>query len=76
MITIAKLTIGEAARRRVLWVLVGLALLAVGLTAWGVSALVNSARDHGIGELDLKFGVSQILIFIAVREPRAVDDRD
>ena len=36
MITIAKLTIGEAARRRVLWVLVILAAIAVGLTAWGV----------------------------------------
>ena len=37
MLTIAKLTIGEAARRRVLWVLVILALVAVGLTAWGVA---------------------------------------
>lgn len=65
MITIAKLTIGEAARRRVLWVLVVLALVAVALTAWGVSALVEGARDDGIGELDIKFAVSQILIFIA-----------
>lgn len=65
MITIAKLTIGEAARRRVLWVLVVLALLAVGLTAWGVSALVDGARDNGMTELELKFAISQILIFIA-----------
>jgi ABC-type transport system involved in multi-copper enzyme maturation permease subunit len=65
VITIAKLTIGEAARRRVLWVLVGLAALAVGLTAWGVSTLVGSARDHGLGDLEIKFAVSQILIFIA-----------
>lgn len=65
MITIAKLTIGEAARRRVLWVLVILALLAVGLTAWGVSALVEGAKDRGVGDLDIKFAVSQILIFIA-----------
>ena len=65
MITIAKLTIGEAARRRVLWVLAILALLAVGLTAWGVSALVAAARDDGVTELDIKFIVSQILIFIA-----------
>lgn len=65
MITIARLTIGEAARRRVLWVLVVLALLAVGLTAWGVSALIEGARDNGVTELDLKFAVSQILIFIA-----------
>lgn len=65
MITIAKLTIGEAARRRVLWVLVILAAVAVGLTTWGVSALVDSARDTGVTELDIKFAVSQILIFIA-----------
>jgi len=49
----------------VLWVLVIIALVAVGLTAWGVSALVESARDDGVGELDIKFVVSQILIFIA-----------
>lgn len=65
MITIAKLTIGEAARRRVLWVLVILAAAAVGLTAWGVWALVESARDRGVSDLDIKFAVSQILIFIA-----------
>lgn len=65
MITIAKLTIGEAARRRVLWVLVALALLAVGLTTWGVSALIDGARHGGVSDLDIKFAVSQILIFIA-----------
>lgn len=65
MITIAKLTIGEAARRRVLWVLVALALLAVGITTWGVSTLIEGARDRGVGDLDIKFAVSQILIFIA-----------
>jgi ABC-2 type transport system permease protein len=65
MLTIAKLTIGEAARRRVLWVLAALAVLAVGLTAWGVSALMAGARDNGVGEAEIKFGVSQILIFIA-----------
>src|SRR4051812_35935034 len=65
MIAIARLTIGEAARRRVLWVLVILAAIAVGLTAWGVATLVDSARDNGVSDLDLKFAVSQILIFIA-----------
>lgn len=65
MITIAKLTIGEAARRRVLWVLVGLAAVAIALTAWGVSSLVNTARDDGVSDLEIKFVVSQILIFIA-----------
>lgn len=65
MITIAKLTIGEAARRRVLWVLVILAAVAVGLTTWGVAALIDSARETGVTELEVKFAVSQILIFIA-----------
>jgi ABC-type transport system involved in multi-copper enzyme maturation permease subunit len=65
MITIAKITIGEAARRRVLWVLVALAVITVGLTAWGVAVLVDGARDRGIGDLEIKFAVSQILIFIA-----------
>lgn len=65
MLTIAKLTIGEAARRRVLWVLVALAVIAVGLTAWGVSALVSGARERGVVDLDIKLAVSQILIFIA-----------
>jgi ABC-type transport system involved in multi-copper enzyme maturation permease subunit len=65
MITIAKLTLGEAARRRVLWVLVVLAAVAVGLTTWGVYVLVDGARDRGVAELDIKFAVSQILIFIA-----------
>jgi ABC-type transport system involved in multi-copper enzyme maturation permease subunit len=65
MITIAKLTIGEAARRRVLWVLVILAAVAIALTTWGVSSLVGTARDEGIGDLQIKFVVSQILIFIA-----------
>jgi ABC-type transport system involved in multi-copper enzyme maturation permease subunit len=65
MITIARLTIGEAARRRVLWVLVGLAAVAIGLTAWGVSSLVDSARTEGVSDRNIKFVVSQILIFIA-----------
>jgi ABC-type transport system involved in multi-copper enzyme maturation permease subunit len=65
MLAIAKLTIGEAARRRVLWVLVLLAAIAVSLTAWGVSSLIAGARDHGVTEVEIKFAVSQILIFIA-----------
>lgn len=65
MITIARLTVGEAARRRVLWVLVLLALVAVAATGWGVERLVSLARESGVDELQLKLGVSQILIFIA-----------
>ncbi len=65
MITIAWLTIGEAARRRVLWVLVALALVAVALTTWGVASLLDLGRREGVSELQLRLGVSQILIFIA-----------
>jgi Cu-processing system permease protein len=65
MLTLARLTDGEAARRRVLWVLVILAAVAVSLTAWGVSSLVAAARDHGVTDLEIKFAVSQVLIFIA-----------
>ena len=65
MLTIARLTIGEAARRRVLWVLVILAALAVSLTAWGVASLIDGAHDRGLSELEIKFAVSQILILIA-----------
>ncbi|MBI3746174.1 MAG: ABC transporter permease subunit [Chloroflexi bacterium] len=65
MITIARLTIGEAARRRILWVLVILAAIAVGITGWGVDRLVTLARENGTAEFQIQFGVSQILIFIA-----------
>src|SRR5262245_36861091 len=65
MLTIVKLTVGEAARRRVLWLLVVLAAIAVSLTAWGVSSLISAVRDQGISELQIKFAVSQVLIFIA-----------
>ncbi len=65
MITIARLTIGEAARRRVLWVLVLLAVLAVALTGWGIDRLVSIARASGTAEVTIQLGVSQILIFIA-----------
>jgi ABC-type transport system involved in multi-copper enzyme maturation permease subunit len=65
VITIARLTIGEAARRRILWVLIGLAILAVAVTGWGVDRLVSVARASGTEELTIQLGVSQILIFIA-----------
>ncbi len=65
MITIARLTIGEAARRRILWVLVILAVLAVVLTGWGMDRLVTIARASGTSEVTIQLGVSQILIFIA-----------
>jgi ABC-type transport system involved in multi-copper enzyme maturation permease subunit len=65
VITIARLTVGEAARRRILWVLVALAIVAVGLTGWGVDRLVTIARASGTREVTIQLGVSQILILIA-----------
>ncbi|HEX5591011.1 MAG TPA: ABC transporter permease subunit [Candidatus Limnocylindrales bacterium] len=65
MIAIAKLTIGEAARRKILWVLVILAVLAVTLVAWGVGRLVEAGRESGADELEIRLAVSQVLIFIA-----------
>jgi ABC-type transport system involved in multi-copper enzyme maturation permease subunit len=65
MISIARLTIGEAARRKILWVLVILALIAVVIVGWGVGQLVRLAREAGTPELEIRVAVSQILIFIA-----------
>lgn len=65
MITVARLTIGETARKRILWVLILLALAAVALTAWGVTLLTSAAQEAHATDLQIKLGVSQILIFIA-----------
>jgi ABC-type transport system involved in multi-copper enzyme maturation permease subunit len=65
VITVARLTIGETARKRILWVLVLLALAAVALTAWGVTLLTSAAQEAHATDLQIKLGVSQILIFIA-----------
>ena len=65
MITIARLTIREAARRRILWVLLALTIVSVGLTSWGTGALAGLARTEGATELEIRIGVSQILILAA-----------
>jgi len=65
MIAVARLTIGETVRKKILWVLVVLALIAVALTAWGVTLVMNAARDAHTSDLQIKLGVSQVLIFIA-----------
>ena len=65
MIVIARLTIREAFRRRLLWVLVGLSLVSVALVAWGISTLVTLARESGTEEVAIQLGVSQVLILIA-----------
>lgn len=62
---IAGLTLREIARRRILWVLVILAVASVALVGWGTERLVSIAREEGVEELEIRFAVSQILILIA-----------
>jgi ABC-type transport system involved in multi-copper enzyme maturation permease subunit len=64
-LTIARLTIAEAGRRRIVWVLLGLTFLTVALTTWGVERLVSLARAGTANELEIFVGVSQILILVA-----------
>ena len=63
---IARLTIAEAARRRILWVLLALTLVSVLLTSWGIERLVSIARERGsASEIEIQVGVSQVLILVA-----------
>jgi ABC-type transport system involved in multi-copper enzyme maturation permease subunit len=64
-LTIAGLTIAEVVRRRIAWVLAALTGVSVLLTTWGVERLVSLARDGGANELEIYFGVSQIVILVA-----------
>ncbi len=65
MTTIVRLTIVEAARRRLLWALLGLTCAVVVLTAWGFERLVALARSEGLAETRITLGVSQTLILVA-----------
>jgi ABC-type transport system involved in multi-copper enzyme maturation permease subunit len=65
VITIARLTVRELVRRRVVWVLAALTILSVSLVALGLDRLVTLARGDGTNELEIRIGVSQILIMIA-----------
>jgi ABC-type transport system involved in multi-copper enzyme maturation permease subunit len=65
ILTIARLTVAEAGRRRTVWVLLGLTLLTVALTTWGVERLVSLAREGDATELEVQVGVSQVLILVA-----------
>jgi ABC-type transport system involved in multi-copper enzyme maturation permease subunit len=63
---IARLTVAEAARRRIIWVLLGLTVVSVLLTSWGIERLVSLARESGdTTELEIQIGVSQVLILVA-----------
>lgn len=59
------LTVREAARRRVLAVLLLLTIVVVILTGWGVERLATLARSNGVSELQIRIGVSQVLILVA-----------
>ncbi|OGO57088.1 MAG: hypothetical protein A2V85_17905 [Chloroflexi bacterium RBG_16_72_14] len=65
VLIIAGLTVRELTRRRVLWVLLGLSLASVAFVGWGVERLVSLARAEGVAELQVRIGVSQVLILIA-----------
>lgn len=65
ILVIAGLTLREVARRRILWVLLGLSVASVILVGWGVDRLVTIAREEGADELQIRIGVSQVLILIA-----------
>lgn len=65
VLVIAGLTIREIARRRILWVLLVLSVSSVLLVGWGVERLVTIAREQGIQEIEIRIGVSQVLIMIA-----------
>jgi ABC-type transport system involved in multi-copper enzyme maturation permease subunit len=65
MIVIARLTIRELVRRRVVWVLGALSVISVALVGWGLERLVTLARADGAEELGIRIGVSQVLILVA-----------
>ncbi|MCY7418160.1 MAG: ABC transporter permease [Chloroflexi bacterium] len=65
VIIICLLTLREVARRRLLWVLLGLSIVSVVLVGWVVTQLVDSARTSGMSEVRISLGVSQVLVFVA-----------
>ena len=65
ILVIAALTLREIVRRRVIWVLLILVVVSVALVGWGVERLVTLAREGDVDELEIRIGVSQVLILIA-----------
>jgi ABC-type transport system involved in multi-copper enzyme maturation permease subunit len=65
ILAIARLTVAETVRRRIALVLLGLTVVSVLLTTWGVDRLVTLARERGATEVEIYFAVSQVLILIA-----------
>ena len=65
VLVIAGLTLREFVRRRVVWVLLVLVIASVALVGWGTERLVTLARENDVAELEIRIGVSQVLILIA-----------
>ncbi len=65
ILVIARLSIAEVIRRRIVWVLLGLTVVSVGLTTWGVERLVSLARANGSSELVIFVGVAGVLVLVA-----------
>jgi ABC-type transport system involved in multi-copper enzyme maturation permease subunit len=65
VIVVARLTVRELVRRRVVWVLAVLTIVSVALVAFGLDRLVSLARENQGSELQIRIGVSQVLILIA-----------
>jgi ABC-type transport system involved in multi-copper enzyme maturation permease subunit len=66
VLTFAKLTIWEAARRKLLIAVVILTVVVIGVTGWGLTQLHSSHRpgEPPMGEVELRLLASQMLIFI------------
>jgi ABC-type transport system involved in multi-copper enzyme maturation permease subunit len=66
VLVIARLTLQEAASRKLIRVLAILSLASVGLTALGLNALLASARDEGVPEFTLQVvGAWPVLVITA-----------
>ena len=65
ILILARLTVAETARRRILAVLFALTVVSVALTTWGIERLVTLARDGGTPDLEIVLGVSQVQILVA-----------
>jgi ABC-type transport system involved in multi-copper enzyme maturation permease subunit len=62
ILIVARLTLREAFRRRLLWILVGLTVLIVALTWWGFSRIADVSPISGPLQ---RLGLSQVLVMLA-----------
>jgi ABC-type transport system involved in multi-copper enzyme maturation permease subunit len=64
-LVIARLTVAEAVRRRIVWILFGLTVISVVLTTSGVGWLVSLAREREQNQLAISIAVAEILVLVA-----------